>query len=373
MFFDKILSKKSVQMAKELKYIYDDGYISELIRNIQKNYTDFNKDGFYSSVFNREWDALELKQRMRHISVNLGEYLPFEYKKQIEILKKTYMFMSKEFYLPNMIFQDFVEVFGLDEFEISMGALEVFSVDSSSEFAIRAFILKYPKKTMIQMKLWAESKNEHIRRLAMEGCRPRLPWGVALDMFKKDPLDILEIIELLKYDKSEYVKKSVANTLNDISKDNPDIFKTILKRYIFDSNIDKKMLKHASRTLLKASDKDMLEMFGYKNPSHIKLIDFSLTKEVEFGGDVEFAFMLESVEYFGLLRIEYILYFLRQNGSYSKKVFHIKDGDFSVKSMKIVKKHPFKKITTRNYYKGVQKIAVAINGVEFVCDEFVLR
>ncbi|MDZ7819313.1 MAG: DNA alkylation repair protein [Aliarcobacter sp.] len=129
-----------------------------------------------------------------------------------------------------MVFQDFVEVFGLDDFDESMKALEVFTQDSSSEFAIRQFILKYENETMNQMKLWAKSPNEHLRRLSSEGCRPRLPWAIALPKFKQNPEKPLEIIELLKNDKSLYVQKSVANNLNDISKDNPQIVIDFVKQ-----------------------------------------------------------------------------------------------------------------------------------------------
>ena len=116
-----------------------------------------------------------------------------------------------------MIFQDFVEVYGLDDFENSMRALEVFTINSSSEFAIRQFIVKYPQNTMKQMKIWALSENEHIRRLATEGCRSRLPWAIALREFKENPKKVIEVLEILKDDVSEYVRKSVSNNINDIS------------------------------------------------------------------------------------------------------------------------------------------------------------
>ena len=93
--------------------------------------------------------------------------------------------------LEAMIFQDFVEVFGLDDLKESLKALEVFTIDSSSEFAIRQFILKYEEETMNQMKLWAKSSNEHLRRLASDGCRPRLPWAIALPKFKENPKMII--------------------------------------------------------------------------------------------------------------------------------------------------------------------------------------
>ncbi len=235
-------------MATLLKNIYSQEFIEKLSNSLQNSYKDFKKDEFKKAIFTNAWEDFELKQRMRHISKTLYEFLPFSYKEQIEILIEV----KKDFKaLEAMIFQDFVEVFGLDDFEISMKALELFTIDSSSEFAIRQFIIKYEDKTINQMKIWAKSKNEHIRRLASEGSRPRLPWAVALPNFKKNPQKVFEIIELLKNDSSKYVQKSVANNLNDISKDNPKMVVEFVKNNL---NISKNLdwiCKHGSRTLLK--------------------------------------------------------------------------------------------------------------------------
>src|SRR5574344_2580681 len=239
-------------MATLLKNLYSQEFIEKLSNSLQNSCKDFKVDEFKKAIFINNWESFELKQRMRHISKTLKVFLPFSYKEQIEILIEV----KKDFKaLEAMIFQDFVEVFGLDDFEVSMKALELFTIDSSSEFAIRQFIIKYEDNTINQMKLWTKSKNEHIRRLSSEGCRPRLPWAVALPNFKKNPQKIFEIIELLKNDSSKYVQKSVANSLNDISKDNPKIVAQFVKKKL---NISKNLdwiCKHGSRTLLKTGYK----------------------------------------------------------------------------------------------------------------------
>ena len=151
-------------MATLLKNIYSQEFIKNLSNSLQNSYKEFKKDEFKKAIFTNAWEDFELKQRMRHISKTLYEFLPFSYKEQIEILIEV----KKDFKaLEAMIFQDFVEVFGLDDFEVSMKALELFTIDSSSEFAIRQFILKYEDRTINQMKLWTKSKNEHIRRLRL--------------------------------------------------------------------------------------------------------------------------------------------------------------------------------------------------------------
>lgn len=219
-------------MAPLLKDLYNREYIDLLCSHLAKSHPKFKSSEFKSEVFNSSWNTLELKERMRHISTTLKLHLPESFKESTSILKDVFSKMNYSFSLENMIFQDFVEVYGLDDFEVSMSALEHFTLNSSSEFAIRRFILRYPQRSMKQLRLWAKSENYHVRRLASEGCRPRLPWAVALGDFKKDPSLVLEIIEILKNDESPYVRKSVANSINDISKDNPNIVKGLTREWI---------------------------------------------------------------------------------------------------------------------------------------------
>ena len=337
-------------MAYLLKDLYNEKYIDLLCSNIQKSHTAFQADAFKSKVFNASWKSLELKERMRHISTTLKAYLPQSFQESTSILKDVFSQMNFSFSLENMIFQDFVEVYGIDNFEISMSALEHFTVNSSSEFAIRRFILKYPQTSMQQMRLWATSENYHVRRLASEGCRSRLPWAIALSDFKKDPSMILEILEILKNDDSPYVRKSVANNLNDISKDNPEIVTELTREWIGqDKNLDA-ILKHGCRTLLKRSDKDILKLFGFHEPTKVEMNDFIYTKTTSSHDNLDFSFTLDSDEVLGVIRVEYALYFLRKNGIHNKKVFQIYNGDLKTKSKSFKKSYSFKEISTRKYY-----------------------
>ena len=357
-------------MAELFKNIYNKNYI-ELVSNcIKKNYEEFDIENFTKSVFDESWEKLELKQRMRHIAVTLHQFLPSDYLESIKILKDSSSLISIEYGLENMIFQDFVEVYGLEYFDISLDTLEHFTKNASSEFAIRVYILKDQNKTMAKMKQWAKSDNEHVRRLSSEGCRSRLPWAVALPSFKKDPSEVLEILELLQDDSSEYVRKSVANNLNDISKDNPSLVIDIVKKWIGQNKLKDKLLKHGSRTLLKQSDKKILELFGYKSVQNIKVENFKIQKEVKIGESLEFSFDINSHESLEKLRIEYIVQFVRLRGKTGKKVFMISDGIFDKKSKKVVKLHSFRPITTRKYYNGEHKIYLLINGIEFVSGKF---
>lgn len=360
-------------MSKLLKNLYNENYINILSDNIKLNFVYFKSENFKDSIFNNSWDEKELKQRMRHISNMLYTFLPKDYKKSIEILKNTFVKINNKYSLENMIFQDFVEVYGLENFEISINALESFTINSSSEFAIRQFILKYPNQTIAKMILWAKSDNEHIRRLASEGCRPRLPWAIALAHYKQDPTDILPILEILKDDESLYVRKSVANNLNDISKDNPEIVKNIIKKWIHINQNRDWILKHGCRTLLKNGDTKILTLFGFNHRNDITITDFNITKNITMDETLKFSFTLKSDIDLGKLRIEYSIEFVRQNNKYSKKVFKIAEGIYTEKSKNISKFYSFKPISTRKYYSGVHKLNIIVNGVIFDTKEFTLH
>lgn len=359
-------------MSAALKELYNEKYIDLLATTIQKEFKSFNTNEFTKRVFDASWKERALKSRMKHIASTLRSFLPESYEHSIDILRRSFKNMNSAFSLENMVFQEYVALYGLDDFEISMQALAAFTINSSSEFAIREFLLRYEKETLLQMKKWAKSKNEHLRRLASEGSRARLPWAIALDSFKKDPSPIVEILELLKDDASAYVRKSVANSLNDISKDNPHITKEIAKSWINHSKERDKLLKHGCRTLLKRGDTEMLLLFNIAEATHIKMENFRLAKEVKMGEELAFSFELQSRENLGYLRLEYSISFLRKNGSYNSKVFKIAEAKYDYSQKLFSKSYSFKPITTRTYYSGRHELSIILNGVVVQNAEFTL-
>ena len=349
------------------KNIYNEQEIVKLANEIAKVYPELKKKAFINSLINEDWEAKELKERIRAISLSLGEFLEQDYIKSLEILKQVHINFSGLFHL---VFPDFVEVFGLDHYDASVEALRIFTSQCSSEFAVRPFLIKYPELIDL-FKVWAKDENEHVRRLASEGCRPRLPWGIALKEFKKDPTKVLEVLELLKDDESEYVRKSVANNLNDISKDSSNIAKNIFKNWHGNSKNTDWIVKHGSRTLLKAGDKDVLKLFGYICDG-IVIKNLQVDKRITMGEYLNFSFDIYSEKPLGKLRIEYKFGFLRQNNKTNYKVFKISEREVVEHKLRVQKSHHFKKVTTRKYYSGVQTLSIIINGKEFETCEFEL-
>lgn len=356
-------------MAEPLKNLYNRERLEEIADLLISVYPDFNRDSFLSLLNKKEWPDLELKDRMHCIAHELYNHLKGSYKERIALL---YPVASQGEGFLNMIYPDIVEMYGLDEYETSVSALEHFTKYSSSEFAVRPFLINYPQM-ISQMEKWSLSENEHVRRLASEGCRPRLPWAIALPEFKKDPSPILSILENLQDDESEYVRRSVANNLNDISKDNPEITIEIANRWYGQTKEKDALIKHACRTLLKAGDPRILPLFGYEDPDHISIIKLSFPETIDWEGHLPITFTLQSTENPGLVRIELALYFLRKNGSYSRKVFKVSESQIKKRSVAISSGFSFKKITTRRYYSGAQEFAIVLNGREMERHQFVLK
>lgn len=357
-------------MAALLKNVFDKKFINALAADLKKEYPKFDQQGFIKAIFKKGWKEKELKQRIRHISENMQQSLPVSYKKAISLLKPVSDNYSG---LQHLIFPDFVELYGIDDLDTSIDAMANFTENSSSEFPVRFFIIKYEKQMMAQMKKWASSKNEHHRRLATEGCRPRLPWAIGLPNYKKDPSAVLPILEKLKTDKSEYVRRSVANNLNDISKDNPKLVIKLAKEWHGISPETDKFIKHGCRTLLKQGEPKVLSLFGFKEPKHVELKKFKVTKEIKTGEAIEFEFTLHTKKKnLGKLRIEYIVEFVRQNNKTGQKVFKISEGHYAETERKIMKKHSFKPISTRKYYSGKHSVTVVVNGKELNSKSFII-
>lgn len=355
-----------------LKNCFNHDFVSALTTSISCKLTSFEPKSFQSAVLTSEFEQFELKQRMRHISVQLARFLPGNYQESLSLLLPV----SKEFDgLAHLVFSDFVEIYGFNNFRASMEALEEFTTKSSSEFAIRPFLVRYPEKTLKQMKKWSKSRNEHLRRLSSEGGRPRLPWAMALPEFKKDPKPILDIIVPLIADDSLYVRRSVANNFNDISKDNPQLIRRIASKYLGKNKSSDWTIKHGCRTLLKSGDPEILNLFGFKSTEHLEVAEFKWKQKVAFGGIQEFSLKLKSTgkQLLGKLRLEFIIGFVKANGSLNEKVFKISEGDYKEKQKFIQKRFSFKPITTRKYYPGIHRISLVCNGVVMKSESFELQ
>ncbi|MCL2368446.1 MAG: DNA alkylation repair protein [Oscillospiraceae bacterium] len=339
---------------------------------VQAAYPAFQAEAFIQSTLDETWDSLELKARGRQVCVNLGTYLPADYRTAIAICDEVIQ-DADEFYC--LVFPDFVEVYGLDagDWEVSMGALERYTQYGSSEFAVRQFIIRDEARMMEQMYAWSKHENEHVRRLSSEGCRPLLPWGQALVSFKQDPGPVLPILEQLKTDPSLYVRRSVANNLNDIAKNHPDLVAEIARDWHGKDEHTDWIIKHGCRTLLKKGHRAVLALFGYDDTTSVDVRDFALGAEaISIGEEMPFSFSIE-VKKPTKVRLEYGVDYVKANGKRNRKIFQISEIAFKEAAKKdYTKRHSFADVSVRKHYPGVHSITLIVNGVERETLDFTL-
>ena len=351
-------------MAELLKDRLNYDSIREFALTIQSAYSPFQVDEFLKSVMDETWGSLELKARGRKICLNLGEFLPADYCTAIGVIDEVVAKCDGFFCI---IFPDFVEVYGQDEihWDISMKALERYTQYSSSEWAVRLFIIKDEGRMMEQMRSWSKHENEHVRRLASEGCRPQLPWAQSLPSFKKDPTPILPILEQLKTDPSQYVRNSVANNINDISKTHPDLIMKLAKEWHGKNEATDWIIKHGLRTLLKKGNRDALAVFGFSDAASVEVSGFALeTPAITLGEDLSFSFEITAKEA-TKVRLEYGIDYVKSNGKRSRKIFQISEVSLKENQRKpYTKKHSFADASTRKHYPGTHTVTLIVNGAE---------
>lgn len=354
-------------MGDLVKDAYNYDALKEVAIDIKQVYQPFDVEGFLNATFDEAYAQLEYKDRVICISKMLGKYLPSNYKEAISIIDQVVMNYGD--WLTGFVgfFPMFVEIYGQDSenWDISMEALARYTQYSSSEFAVRCFIIKDEKRMMKQMLEWARSDNEYTRRLACEGCRPALPWGQALVSFKQNPEPILPILYQLKNDSSIHVRKSVANNLNDISKSHPDLVIKIAKEWYGENKECDWIVKHACRTLLKSGNKEVLQIFGYGDVEDVVVKDLALAKKaIYIGEENAFTFVI-SAKSDTKVRLEYGVDYKKANGKHNRKIFKISEINLQEnQTKKYEKKHSFADVSVRKHYAGKHLITLLVNGVE---------
>lgn len=363
-----------------LKELYSRAFYNQIGEVFASIVPGFDKKAFIKKIYAPGFEAKELKERMRHTSVVLHQFLPANFAKAAKVLKKAIVSFRKlnlgEDKLEYMFLPDYIETYGIDDYATSVEALEFTTQFVSCEFAVRPFLLKYTGPMIAQMQQWANHENHKVRRFASEGMRPRLPWGLAVPALKKNPQEVLAVLEKLKNDPSEWVRKSVANCLNDLAKDHPQLAIKTAKAWLGLSKETNAIVKHGCRTLLKQGNAEVLGLFSLGDNSNIKLLSYNVsTDRVRIGEDLKFTVSLHNKHDQPLIvRLEYGIYYLRKNGTHSKKVFKISEREFKAgEKATIMRKQSFKIITTRTYYPGLHKVSIIINGRERKTEHFEVR
>jgi 3-methyladenine DNA glycosylase AlkC len=373
-------------MPEPFKNLLNEAVIKGMAAHFKKNWPEFDEEAFVNQTISG-LDKLELKERTDRITDAMQAYFPQDFEDAGAIILASLGVLLEDDLSLNVIDEEgisgwavmpltyFVGRFGMQHFELSMKLFKAMTKRASSEFGIRYFLLESPECALAVLNTWAADSNHHVRRLVSEGTRPRLPWGMRLPLFIKDPSPVVELLELLKDDKEEYVRRSVANNLNDIAKDHPDLVADIAEKWMLGaSNARLKLIRHACRTLIKQGHSKTLRVLGYKPPEIAQINLELLNPVVEFGGALAFSLSLSSdSEEDQALMIDYVIHHKKANGKTTPKVFKWRDTSLPRKnSVTISKKHALKKITTRVYYPGEHQVEVMINGVSVGMAKFEL-
>ncbi len=360
-------------MPEPLKNLYNDHFLGNLSQILEEVLPAFEQTVFLESIYSQEWEKLELKGRMRHISGVLHQFLPKDFAKALPyiVAVKDKAVQAKLSPLACLFLPDYVEQYGLFYPTLSMQALEQITSFISAEFAVRPFLIRYPELMLTQMLQWSTHSSEHIRRLASEGIRPRLPWAMAVPLLKKEPALILPVLENLKADPSEYVRRSVANNLNDISKDHPQLVTDLARKWKGTNPLTDKLLKHGCRTLLKKGNDEVLNLFGFNFKNTVKFIQpLVLTKDVLEKGDIlEFSCSCTCGQ-LCTVRLQYLISFPGKSGKIGTKTFYLCEKKIDAgQEYRIQKKIKLQDYSTRKLYAGKHRIAIMLNG-EIKTDAF---
>jgi 3-methyladenine DNA glycosylase AlkC len=351
--------------------------------HLKVHLSTFDRVSFEEAIL-KELNGLELKARAQLIADHLHAVLPENHKTRYRIIldmlhpaddikdgqqSDAYGICGWGMMPLGLV----VGQHGLAAFDESLQLLKEMTIRFTSEFDVRYFLLADEKRTLNIMQGWINDPSYHVRRLVSEGTRPRLPWAMQLPSLRADPSPTLPLLEALRDDKEEYVRRSVANHLNDIAKDHPGLVANIAKEWMKDADKHRtKLVHHACRTLIKQGHKGALEAFGL-SPPEVKISGIRIeNKNVVFGDGLLFCVDLISISKKPQdLVIDYVVHFLKANNKQSGKVFKWKKLTLeSGQTLSMKKVHAIRPITTRRYYEGTQALTLRINGEDFGFEEF---
>lgn len=346
--------------------------VSELAARVAAAHPPFDGPAFEARLA-RELPPLELKGRMAAVAAALRDALPADYPAALAILVAALGPATAEG--PGMLdgtwyawpIATFVERFGLAHPAESLAAMPAITQRGSCEFAVRPYIEAHYEQTMAALRRWTRHESFHVRRLASEGSRPRLPWGPRLRRFVADPAPVLELLEPLRADPSEYVRRSVANSLNDIAKDHPELVLDTLERWLAEpAPTTERLARHAARSLVKAGHPRALALLGASGAALVELEALRITPAAPRIGEA--AALVAALRSAGAapqrLVVDYVVHFAGARGQGARrKVFKLRVLELGPGERAELRwTHRFQQLTTRRHYPGAHRVELQVNG-----------
>jgi len=347
--------------APQLKHWFDEARYRSIANATFSLDAKFDKKRFLRFTL-EGLDERSLMQRMQQTAIAMQESLPGSYRSKLKTLRALAPMLEHGFI--SIFLCDFVAKYGLEDFDHSLDALKFFTCFGSAEFAIRHFLVKDFNKARSAMLVWAEDDNEHVRRLASEGIRPRLPWGLRLQNLVENPDPIAAILEKLKADPALYVRKSVANNLNDITKDHAQ---WVIQRV---SGWDREhagtawIVRHGCRTLIKQGHNDALKLFGFGAAPKLEAAITCTPTKLRLGQVLTIQAILRSTtRSTQSFAIDYVMHYARAGGATWQKVFKWTETELAPgAAITLQKRQTMKDFTTRKHHPGGHRIELQVNG-----------
>jgi 3-methyladenine DNA glycosylase AlkC len=357
-------------MAEPFKELFNPGVVAAMAGHLARAAPGFDAQGFAAAATDG-LAALELKARAAHIAAALEAHLPPDWD-GVEVMLAA---LHPETGVPigpmdargirgwavmPMADVAAARALALGRFDEGMAALAAMTRRFTAEFAVRPMILADPGRALGHARAWAADANVHVRRLASEGTRPRLPWGLRLAPFVTDPAPLLPLLAALRDDPEEYVRRSVANSLNDIAKDHPDLVAGLAAEWLAGAPPERvRLVRHALRSLVKAGHPGALAALGYGDAGVTGTLAVE-TPVVAVGGTLVFRVRLEGS---GPVVLDYAVHHRRANGSLSPKVFKWRRLDLAAGvPVALERRHPVRPVTVRRYHSGPHRVVVLANG-----------
>jgi 3-methyladenine DNA glycosylase AlkC len=356
-------------MAEAFKNLINAATVAALAERLEAAVPDFDRASFEASA-NTGLDALELKARVAQVAQAMHPWLGHDVPRALgwllacmgPPLEGTEEVTGGIVHWPIL---HWVQLHGVDHPLQSLTAQMSMTRRFSAEFAVRPLLERDLEGTIAVLTGWLDHPDPHVRRWISEGTRPRLPWGGNIKALQRDPSPTLPILEALHRDPEEYVRRSVANHLNDISKDHPDLAVDIAKRWWnADDKETTKLVRHALRGLIKAGHPGALAVLGYGPPTGLEVQLRLEPDTVAIGSRLAIQVTLTNTGDSALaLLLDYAVHYRRKSPGLSRKVFkwterHLAPGQ----TLDLTKNQAMKHVSIRRLYPGEHQVEILVNG-----------
>ncbi|MEU5881386.1 DNA alkylation repair protein [Spirillospora sp. NPDC047279] len=347
-------------MAQPLKDMINRESVGVLAGGLAAAHPAFPGDRFVAAAL-AGLDGLELKDRVRRVSAALHETLALPFPRAAAVLREAAGRAARDGARLDMWSgwpaTDYVGAYGTDHLDEGLATLAVLTPYATGEFAVRPFLDRYEAAALAVMAGWAESPDEHLRRLASEGSRPRLPWAPRV-RWLMEPGPTFPILARLRDDPSEYVRRSVANHVNDIAKDHPETALELLASWRAEGGTHVgRVVRHAARGLVRAGRPEALALLGAE-PGNGSVDSLTVDAVVAVGARLPLTVTVRATAPGPLV----LKYAVRRDGS--RRVFHLGEREATAagQTFTVRRSHSFRPVTTRVEPPGPRELDVIVNG-----------